>query len=238
MQAVIIGASGGIGAAFVQALAVREGIECVHALSRSGSGPSHEVIKPGQIDLTDESSIAAAAERVKAIGAPDLAIVASGILFDGQILQPEKSFRHQSAQAFERVFAINTFGPALVAKHFLPIMPRRGRAVFAALSARVGSISDNRAGGWHSYRASKAALNMLIRNFAIEQKRRNENFIAVSLHPGTVDTNLSKPFQSNVPDKQLFTPEQSASYLLNVIAGLTPDDSGKAFDWAGKEIPA
>jgi NAD(P)-dependent dehydrogenase (short-subunit alcohol dehydrogenase family) len=238
MQAVIIGASGGIGAAFVQALAVREDIECVHALSRSGSGPSHEVIKPGQIDLTDESSIAAAAERVKAIGAPDLVIVASGILSDGQILQPEKSFRHQSAQAFERVFAINTFGPALVAKHFLPIMPRRGRAVFAALSARVGSISDNRAGGWHSYRASKAALNMLIRNYAIEQKRRNEDFIAVSLHPGTVDTNLSKPFQSNVPDKQLFTPEQSASYLLNVIGGLTPDDSGKAFDWAGKEIPA
>ena len=238
MQAVIVGASGGIGAALVDALVGRDGIESVHALSRSGGGPSHEVIKPGQIDLTDESSIAAAAERVKAMGAPDLVIVASGILSDGQTLQPEKSFRHQSPEAFERVFTINTFGPALVAKHFLPLMPHRGRAVFAALSARVGSISDNRAGGWHSYRASKAALNMLIRNYAIEQKRRNEDFIAVSLHPGTVDTDLSKPFQSNVPDKQLFTPEQSASYLLNVIAGLRPADSGKAFDWAGKEIPA
>ena len=238
MQAVIIGASGGIGAAFVEALIARDDLSMVHALSRSGDGLDHEKITPGQIDLTDEASIAAAAERVKAMGAPDLIIIASGILSDGQTLQPEKSFRHQSAKAFERVFAINTFGPALVAKHFLPLMPRHGRAVFAALSARVGSISDNRAGGWHSYRASKAALNMLIRNYAIEQKRRNEDFIAVSLHPGTVDTDLSKPFQSNVPDKQLFTPEQSASYLLNVISGLTPNDSGKAFDWAGKEIPA
>ena len=117
-------------------------------------------------------------------------------------------------------------------------MPRNGRTVFAALSARVGSISDNQIGGWHAYRASKAALNMLIRNFAIEQARRNEDAIIVSLHPGTVDTALSKPFQRGVPDQQLFTAEQSANYLLDVTSALTPADSGKAFDWAGKEIPA
>ncbi|MEO1641882.1 MAG: SDR family NAD(P)-dependent oxidoreductase [Pseudomonadota bacterium] len=238
MRAVIIGASGGVGGAFVTHLSARTDVETVHALSRSGQSPTGPKITPGTIDITDEDSVAAAAEAVKTQGAPDLVIVASGILSDGEALQPEKTYRHQSMSNFERVFAINTFGPGLVAKHFLPIMPRKGRAVFAALSARVGSISDNGYGGWHSYRASKAALNMLIRNYAIEQKRRNEDFIAVSLHPGTVDTDLSKPFQKNVPDKQLFTPDQSAGYLLDVIDGLTPDQTGKAFDWAGKEIPA
>ena len=127
---------------------------------------------------------------------------------------------------------------ALIAKHFIPIQPKSRHAMFVALSARVGSISDNRLGGWHAYRASKAALNMLIRNYAIEQARRNPKFVAVSLHPGTVDTALSRPFQSGVPDQQLFTAEQSANHLLDVIDGLTPDHSGKAFDWAGLEIPA
>ena len=140
--------------------------------------------------------------------------------------------------SFERVFRVNSFGPALVAKHFIPIMPRKRRGVLAMLSARVGSISDNQIGGWHAYRASKAALNMLVRNYAIEQRRRNEQFIAVSLHPGTVDTGLSKPFQSNVPGDKLFTPDQSAAYLLDVIENLSPEHSGKAFDWAGIEIPA
>jgi NAD(P)-dependent dehydrogenase (short-subunit alcohol dehydrogenase family) len=141
-------------------------------------------------------------------------------------------------QAYRRVFDINTFGPALIAKHFLPIMPTDRRAIFAALSARVGSISDNGLGGWHAYRASKAALNMLIRNFAIEWARRNDQAVCVGLHPGTVDTGLSKPFQSNVPEDRLFSAKQSASYLLDVIERLSPADTGKVFDWAGKEIPA
>lgn len=238
MHAVIVGASGGIGRALAEGLAAREDVAQVHALSRSGKSPTHDKVTPGTIDLLDEASIAAAAKVVKDSGAPDLVIVASGILSDGEALQPEKSYRHQDPDAFQRVFAINTFGPALVAKHFLPIMPRKGRAVFAALSARVGSISDNRLGGWHAYRASKAALNMLIRNYAIEQARRSENFIAISLHPGTVDTPLSAPFQTNVPDKQLFTPQVSADHLLKVIDQVQPSQSGKAFDWAGKEIPA
>lgn len=238
MQAVIIGATGGIGAALTQELVNRADVNLVHALSRRGAGVSSAKLKPGRIDLLDEDRITAAAKEVAASGAPDLVIVATGILSDGAGLSPEKSYRQQSPEAFQRVFELNTFGPGLVAKHFLPIMPRSGRAVFAALSARVGSISDNRMGGWHAYRASKAALNMLIRNYAIEQKRRNESFIAVSLHPGTVDTELSKPFQSNVPSKQLFTAEQSARHLLQVVDQLTPNHSGRAFDWAGKEIPA
>ena len=238
MRAVIIGASGGVGAAFVEALAKRADVEAIHALSRRGLAFDNAKVISGKIDITDDASVAAAAQAVKDVGAPDLVIVASGILSDGDGLQPEKSYRHQDMDAFQRVFAINTFGPGLVAKHFLPIMPRSGRAVFAALSARVGSISDNRLGGWHAYRASKAALNMLVRNYAIEQARRNEAFIAVSLHPGTVDTGLSRPFQGNVPDKKLFTSAQSAGYLLDVIDKLTQGDSGKAFDWAGEEIPA
>jgi NAD(P)-dependent dehydrogenase (short-subunit alcohol dehydrogenase family) len=237
MRAVIIGASGGIGAAFTNNLAGRSDIDAVYALSRSGIQHDNPKVISGKIDLLDEDSVKSAADQVKQGGAPALVIVATGLLSEGD-LQPEKSYRHQELDAFRRIFDINTFGPGIVAKHFLPLMPRSSRAVFAALSARVGSISDNRLGGWHAYRASKAALNMLVRNYAIEQARRNEDFIAVALHPGTVDTGLSKPFQGNVPGKQLFTPDQSADYLLKVIDGLTAEQSGKAFDWAGKEIPA
>ncbi len=238
MRAVIIGATGGIGRALTEALAERTDVTQVYALSRSGEAAAHPKVVAGEIDILDEKSVATAATSASANGPIELVIVASGVLSSGPDLQPEKSYRHQSRAAFEQVFAVNTIGPALVAKHFLPVMPRQGRAVFAALSARVGSISDNRLGGWHAYRASKAALNMLVRNYAIEQARRNPDFIAASLHPGTVDTELSAPFQGNVPDEQLFTPQTSAAHLLSVINGLTPSNSGKAFDWAGAEIPA
>lgn len=233
MSAVIIGATGGIGRSLTLGLQARGYDGPIHALSRSGGGDWPDGVQPGRIDILDEESIAAASET---IGAPELVIIASGILSDGDTLQPEKSWRHQSMDAYERVFRLNTFGPGLVAKHVLPRMPREGRTVFAAISARVGSIGDNGLGGWHAYRASKAALNMLIRNFAIEQSRRNEASICVGLHPGTVDTGLSRPFQANVPDRQLFTPDQSAGYLLDVIESLTPKNTGKLFDWKGEEI--
>ncbi|MEH6809752.1 MAG: SDR family NAD(P)-dependent oxidoreductase [Hyphomonas oceanitis] len=237
MQAVIFGASGGIGRALVAQLAARPGISHIHAVSRSGTEAA-EKITPHTADITSEADLAALATALKGAGEIALVIVATGLLSDETDLQPEKSYRHQSMDAFEQVFRANTFGPALLAKHMLPLMPRKGRAVFAALSARVGSITDNRLGGWHAYRASKAALNMLVRNYAIEQARVNDQFIAVTLHPGTVDTGLSRPFRSNVPDAQLFSPDQSADYLLKVIEGLSPADTGKSFDWAGKEIPA
>ena len=135
-----------------------------------------------------------------------------------------------------RLFAVNTIGPALIAKHALPLLPKTGKSVFAALSARVGSISDNGLGGWHSYRASKAALNMLLKNFAIELKFKRKEAVCIGLHPGTVDTGLSQPFQKNVADGKLFTPAYSAARLLSVIDGAAPADSGKCFAWDGAEV--
>lgn len=235
MNAVIFGSSGGIGRALTENLVQSSAWSRVFAVSRSGGGPEGATLLKS--DFLDETALEAAAQAIGAEGPVTLCIVASGILSDGGSLQPEKSYRQQSAAAFERVFAANTVAPALIAKRMLPLMPKTERSVFAALSARVGSISDNRLGGWHAYRASKAALNMLIRNYAIEQARRAPGNICVGLHPGTVDTGLSRPFQSGVPEGKLFTPAQSAACLLGVIAGLTPEDSGKCFDWNGKEIP-
>lgn len=234
MNAVIFGSSGGIGRALAENLVQSGTWSRVFAVSRSGGGPEGATLLKS--DFLDETALEAAAQAIGADGPVTLCIVASGLLSEGAGLQPEKSYRQQSAAAFERVFAANTIAPALIAKHLLPLMPKTERSVFAALSARVGSISDNRLGGWHAYRASKAALNMLIRNYALEQARRAPGNICVGLHPGTVDTGLSRPFQSGVPEGKLFTPAQSAAYLLGVIGGLTPQDSGKCFDWSGKEI--
>ncbi|MFN4023195.1 MAG: SDR family NAD(P)-dependent oxidoreductase [Hyphomonas sp.] len=236
MSAVIFGSSGGIGRALVEALVARGDYTPVFAVSRSGAPVAGA--EAVAADFLDAPALAAAAELIAGAGPVRLCIVASGILSDGASLQPEKSARQQSLAAFERVFAANTFAPALVAGQMLALMPRKERSVFAALSARVGSISDNRLGGWHAYRASKAALNMLIRNYAIEQARRAPGSICVGLHPGTVDTGLSQPFQSGVAEGRLFTPDEAAGYLLDVIDGLGPDDSGRCFDWAGKEVPA
>jgi NAD(P)-dependent dehydrogenase (short-subunit alcohol dehydrogenase family) len=162
-------------------------------------------------------------------------IVATGILYENTIM-PEKSLRELSPEKFLRLFEVNTILPALIAKHFLPKLNKHNRSLFAALSARVGSISDNRLGGWYSYRASKSGLNMIIKNAAIEINRTNKQAVIVSLHPGTVNSKLSKPFQSNVPDGKLFTPDYSVKRLLEVLDNLTPESSGRCFSWDGKEV--
>lgn len=228
-SAVVIGASGGIGQAFETALIEEGAFDAVYGFARSRAGSLH-------LDLLDEASIAAAATHVAGRAPPTLVIIATGLLHAGGH-GPEKALRDLDPDWLAKVFAVNTIGPALVAKHFLPIMPRSGRAVFAVLSARVGSIADNRLGGWHGYRASKAALNMLVRNLAIEERRRNDRTVVVALHPGTVDTALSRPFQGNVQPERLFKPERAALQLLDVIDELKAADSGKLFDFEGKEIP-
>ena len=235
-NAAVIGASGGIGAALARQLAEMPTIERVLALSRSPSDFDDPRIRPGHIDLEDEETIAAAAETAGGIGGMQIVIVAAGLLHDDG-LQPEKSWRALDPDQLARSFRINTIGPALVAKHFLPLFPRDDRAIFAALSARVGSISDNRIGGWYGYRASKAALNMILRNLAIELGRKRKEAICVGLHPGTVDTGLSKPFQSQTPPEKLFTPDYAAECMLTVLDGLEPSDSGSVFAWDGQRVP-
>ena len=135
-----------------------------------------------------------------------------------------------------KVFSINTLGPALIARYFIPLMKKESASILGFLSARVGSISDNQLGGWYSYRASKAALNMIIKTLSIEVARNNKNAVIVGLHPGTVESNLSNPFQGNVPDGKLFSPEYSVTQMAEVINRLTPNDSGNCFAWDGQRI--
>ncbi len=234
--AAVFGSTGGIGTALCERLAAN-GCEIVHAGSRCGEKPSGTNIRPFAFDLTEEASIEAAANAMRD-DPPAWVIVASGVLTLEDGTGPERTYKRLDPRAMERVLALNTIGPAIIAKHMLALMPRDRAFTFAALSARVGSISDNGLGGWHSYRASKAALNMLLKNFALEIGRTHKDGVVVGLHPGTVDSALSEPFQSNLPDGQLTEPDEAAENLLGVLAGLDADDSGKVFDFAGAEVPA
>ncbi|MDQ3080139.1 MAG: SDR family NAD(P)-dependent oxidoreductase [Pseudomonadota bacterium] len=225
VKALIIGASGGIGGAVAAALDER-GDEVVR-LSR-GTTPA--------LDLTEDRSIAAAADALAKRAPFDLIFVATGMLH-GDRIRPEKSLGEIDSAALDRLFRINATGPALVMRHFLPLLARDRRSVFVALSARVGSIGDNRLGGWVGYRASKAALNQIIRTLSIELSRTNPQAVLVGLHPGTVDTALSAPFQRGAAADRLFPPDVAAAFLLRVLDGLQAPDSGHCLDWAGQRIP-
>ncbi|MEL6794666.1 MAG: SDR family NAD(P)-dependent oxidoreductase, partial [Pseudomonadota bacterium] len=210
IRAVVVGSSGGVGRALADKLAASPNVSDVIRLARSGGDMA--------LNLADEASIEAAARKIETA---HIILCAAGVLH-GERLQPEKTWSALAPEAMAEVMAINAIGPALLAKHFLPRLPKGRKAAFAALSARVGSIGDNRLGGWVSYRASKAALNQVIRTFSIELARKRPEALIVGLHPGTVDTGLSKPFQRG---HDLFAPVQSAEYLLKVLDGLTPEDS-------------
>lgn len=241
VRVAVIGAGGGIGAALVSALAQDASVDTIHAFSRSGAVPQGPMIRPGRLDFLREESVATAAEAVaEAVGRGGLHLVfvATGLLHDAaRGIAPEKTWKAIDPAAMNAVFAVNVTGPALVAKHFLPLLDRDRRSAFAAISARVGSIGDNRLGGWYSYRASKAALNQVTRTCAIELGRRNRHAFCAALHPGTVDTALSEPFQRGVAAEKLFTADFSARAMLGVLDKLGPEESGGFFAWDGKPIP-
>ncbi|NKB54381.1 MAG: SDR family NAD(P)-dependent oxidoreductase [Rhizobiaceae bacterium] len=171
-------------------------------------------------------------------GPLDLVIVATGLLHAADGFGPEKSLRQLNAERLSRSYLVNAIGPMLVSSAFLPLLNRDRKSVFAALSARVGSISDNRIGGWYGYRAAKAALNQMLRTASIEHARRWPNSAVIGLHPGTVDSSLSQPFQRNVTPEKLFTAENSTADMLKVVDNCTADDSGKIFAYDGSEVPA
>ena len=187
------------------------------------------------LDLEDEKSIESAASFVKKDGYADLILVTTGILHTDTIV-PEKALKELSAEKFHKIFAINTIGPALIAKHFCPLLPRDKPSIFAALSARVGSISDNHLGGWYAYRASKSALNMILKTTSIEMARTHKNTVIVGLHPGTVHSHLSEPFSKNVSKEHLFTADYAVANLTKVLENLTPEDTGKVFAFDGEVI--
>jgi NAD(P)-dependent dehydrogenase (short-subunit alcohol dehydrogenase family) len=244
--AVVQGASRGIGLALVEALLERPEIGRVFATSREPEASvglrtlrAHhgERLAFDRIDVRDEASIEAAARRIaEATPRVHWLINCAGVLH-GDGLKPEKRLEDADPERLRRSFEVNAVGPLLVAKHFLARLCHEQPAVLANLSARVGSIEDNRIGGWYGYRASKAAQNMFTRTLAIELRRRAPNVVCISLHPGTVATALSEPFRRGIAPERIFDPRDAARKLIDVIQSLTPEDSGSFLDWDRKPIP-
>lgn len=242
----ITGASQGIGLAMTERC-LRAG-DRVFAVSRhpdrsdalsalAAEAPDRLHLLPA--DLCDEQAVARLCGAVREHSPVlDTLVHCAGLLHDADTgVAPEKRVEDLNLEALQRVFAINSFAPALLAKHFLPLLRHDRRAVFASLSARVGSIEDNRLGGWYAYRASKAAQNQFLRTFAVEARRRAKNLIVLALHPGTVETGLSAPFRGNVPAEKLFSADFAAECLLTNMDRAGEQDSGGFFAWDGSPIP-
>jgi NAD(P)-dependent dehydrogenase (short-subunit alcohol dehydrogenase family) len=239
--ALVVGAGQGIGLGFVRQLLQSN---CVNRIYATYRNPESEVLAIADprlccfpLDMTQESQIAAVIQKIQA-ETPALHTVVNcvGILHEGA-MQPEKSLRHLNAEQLLRYFQINSIGAVLLAKHVQPLLKHGDRAILATISAKVGSIGDNQLGGWYGYRASKAALNMFMRTTAIEYKRGCPRAIVITLHPGTTDTQLSKPFQRGVPPEKLFSIERTVQQLLTVLDQLQESDSGEFFSWDGSRLP-
>lgn len=246
INALVIGATQGIGLEFVRQLLQEGRISTLYATYRNSQTAGdlfHLADGQGgrlhclEMDITEEAQIIQAVEAIQS-KTPALHVVINcvGLLHDGQ-QQPEKALRQITAENLLNYFKVNSVGPALLAKHLLPLLKHGKPSLLATLSAKVGSIGDNRLGGWYGYRASKAALNMLLKTAALEYARRSPHTIVVMLHPGTTDTRLSKPFQRGVLPEKLFSPERTVSQLLDVLEKLTPEDSGEFFSWDGSRLP-
>lgn len=234
MHSVILGGLGGIGQALVEhALSLGHKVTAT-TRQLPNQQLQHDNLTWYQLDPLDESEVST---FCKQLGNVTTVINCVGLLHDAnQHIQPEKSLRSIDAQVFTQVMQVNVIPTLLIAKYLKPNFKASQQAVFATISARVGSIADNRSGGWYSYRASKAALNMCLKNIALEWQRSLKQVCVASIHPGTTDTALSEPFQKNVPEHKLFSPEQTAGYIWGVIDTLTPEQTGKFWAWDGQEI--
>jgi len=235
--AVVVGVNGGLGGALARTLGAQSRYDQVVGLARRrpDDWPDRADRPFIASDILNEDDLAAAALTLREMGALDRVVVATGVLH-GPGVTPEKTMRSLDAATLVQLFAVNAVGPALVAKHLLPLTPKDRPSVFAALSARVGSLSDNRLGGWYGYRASKAALNMLVATLAIEHRRTRPLGVCVALHPGTVQTDLSAPFRKAGPDDKTLSPARSAQALVALMDGLGADDNGGFFAWDGSRI--
>ena len=230
----VIGSSGAIGSAFISSYLEDETIENIISFSRSLPANPNKRVKHFCIDIEDEASIEEAAANLNGLTLDEI-IIASGLLHT-ENFGPEKSIKDLKAENILKVLKVNTVGPAIIGKYFLPLLNKDSKSVMAFLSARVGSISENKLGGWYSYRASKSALNQIIKNFSIEVKRSNPNAVIIGLQPGTVESKFSEPFKKNVKEGNLFSAEYSVGMLKKVVDSSTSADSGKLIGWDGIEI--
>ncbi|NJK36453.1 MAG: SDR family NAD(P)-dependent oxidoreductase [Oscillatoriales cyanobacterium RM2_1_1] len=244
-HALIIGANQGIGLGFVRHLLQRQDYSRVYAAARTIKTPELENLPPEQaakltwipMDITREPQIVVGIEQIRQdIQTLNLVINCVGLLHS-ETVQPEKSLRQVTMDQLTQYFQVNSVGTVLLAKHLLPLLNHQQRSVFVSISAKVGSIGDNQLGGWYGYRASKAALNMFIRNVAIEYGRKSPKTIVAALHPGTTDTRLSKPFQGSVPPEKLFSVDRTVAQLLDVIDHLKIEQNGGFFSWDGTQLP-
>lgn len=234
--AVVVGASGSLGRAFVAQLLAEPAWRAVIGVGRRrpADWPDDPRSPFLAADLLDETALAGLAKEIAALGTPGFILIATGLLHEDG-LQPEKAMRAVTEASLNRLFQVNAVMPTLVAKHLAPLLPKDEASILAALSARVGSIGDNRLGGWHAYRASKAALNMLFQCQAVELRRERPLAICVTLHPGTVETALSAPFARS--PKSLFKPDEAAARLMKVLRRLEPADSGGFFAYDASRVP-
>ena len=230
---VVIGSSGAIGGAFISHIVRIYNNAIIHAFSRSYQVSNNNRVINYQVDYFDENLMSLAIKKIS--DKIDFLFIATGRLHDKSLF-PEKTYKDITIKSLSDLYLINAILPTMMAKLFIPLFYNNKKCIIAALSARVGSISDNNLGGWYSYRASKAALNMIFKSLSIEMKRINKNFIIITLHPGTVDSDLSKPFQNRIKKEQLFSADFSVKKLFDVIDKLTPEDSGKIYAWDGREI--
>lgn len=230
---IIVGSTGGIGKEFTSFYIDDQNVGKIITLSRKNNDKNHKKIHSIEIDYNDEKTFKNLDELLYLDNISKI-IIATGILHTEKI-QPEKSINNIDGDDIKEVFQVNTFGPILLIKKLMPLIKKSEGVKIACLTARVGSISDNQLGGWHSYRSSKSALNMMIKNLSIELKRMNKGHIAIGIHPGTVKSQLSDPFLKHVKH-DVFSPKESVNLMVQVISKVSEKDSGKCFDYSGKII--